>query len=77
MTAVRTRYSVSYHDKVARFSDHDDAMMFARAQSGPFGPRAAITEVHDKTGIVGQFFGGLPTREFQLHWESVLSSVSA
>lgn len=54
------RIKVSYKGAVAKFSDRDDAIDFARAKS-----RGGFTEVHAPDGIVGQFENGKATPEFE------------
>jgi hypothetical protein len=65
---AKTKYAVSYSGKTARFSDYPDAMYFARDTSRD---RLGLIEVWASDGIVGQFDGGEPTREFESHWDSV------
>ena len=65
---ARTRFSVSYDGKSARFSDYDDAMIFAKNVSAT---GATISDVYAIDGIVGQFINGMATDEFWSHWDAV------
>jgi hypothetical protein len=60
MPRARLTTTVSYGANLAKFSDHDAAHAFAREQSRTGG----MTEVSNKTGLVGQYEGGKATPEF-------------
>jgi len=63
----RTPFTVRYGNQVAKFSSNRDAMYFAESVSERVAYRKQLVEVLHKTGIVGQYQGGLTTREFELH----------
>ena len=65
--AIKTKFAVEYAGRVARFSDYPDAMYFARDCSAMV---HGLVEVSDKTGLIGQFFDGDTTREFEAHWDA-------
>lgn len=60
---TRCKFAVYYQNKVARFSDDPDARLFGRLQSR-FGH---LTEMTDKTGLIGQWHHGRETEEFAGH----------
>lgn len=67
-TVPKTRYAVSYtmggRECVARFSEHSEAMCFARF----IARNAEVQAVGGKgPGLVGQYRNGETTPEFQLH----------
>ena len=59
----RTHFTVSHLGEVAKFSSYKQAMEFACHMSRD----GIITEVRDRTGLVGQYIGSIPTKEFQEH----------
>ena len=61
--AKRTHFTVNHLGEVAKFSSYKQAMEFASHMSRD----GIITEVRDRTGLVGQYIGSIPTREFQDH----------
>lgn len=54
--AKPTKYAVHYGEKIARFSDYDDAMKFAR--------NLEFAEVFHSSGIIAKFQAGRATPEF-------------
>lgn len=71
----RTYYSVNYGRHVAKFSDHHDAMAYARRLSeftrSNGEPLYNLVEVVHASGVVGQYHKGETTPEFQGHHEYV------
>ena len=60
--AKQSPYQVSYGEHEARFSDAEQAQLFAQrmSQTG-----SIVVEVHARGGIIGQYADGMPTEEFQ------------
>jgi hypothetical protein len=60
---TKTYFTVRYGKEIAKFSCNRDAMYFAEAKS----QGGKLVEVGHKTGLVGQYWNGKTTVEFQMH----------
>lgn len=71
----RTKYTIHHigpnATDVAKFSDLRHAMLFAVACSEKFPKR--LIEINARDGLAGQYQGGKPTAEFELHHDCVFA----